>query len=423
MNQCPVCSKAHAGVVCPSCGFDQSCNYESNPTLGVLRGQIISAAARREEWNLEQSDLVRCSNCGSTTFTVHMGRNMIRCTACKHQQKVNMGEQKVVVMQAPPKADISHADGNPRAKWNMTSSVALLPDENVMAGRSGIVSVMTAQGTERYGAKDWYPIVALDAGQSHVVGLRKNGTVVARGDNKFHQCDTEAWEDIVAIAAGKNHTVGLRRDRRVVAAGDESSGQCSVHQWTRVTAIAAGFDHTLALRKNGTVLSTRHKVDGWTDVISIAAGPYFAAGLRKDGTVYAAGMSVDNHERVSKWKDVKAIAAGTSHLLGLCNDGRVYYTRPLGYTFFGSSFGKSWIPYSDKWTDITDIAAGRNHSVGLRADGTVVAAGSNKYGQCDVGDWEDIAAIVAKENQTIGISKDGRVFAAGQIKGATEKPL
>ena len=36
------------------------------------------------------------------------------------------------------------------------------------------------------------------------------------------------------------------------------------------------------------------------------------------------------------------------------------------------------------WKDIIAVSAGYHHTVGLKADGTVVATGSNSYGQCDV---------------------------------------
>ena len=34
------------------------------------------------------------------------------------------------------------------------------------------------------------------------------------------------------------------------------------------------------------------------------------------------------------------------------------------------------------------ISAGTYHTVGLKSDGTVVATGSNEFGQCDVSDWK-----------------------------------
>lgn len=51
--------------------------------------------------------------------------------------------------------------------------------------------------------------------------------------------------------------------------------------------------------------------------------------------------------------------------------------------------------------------------MGLRADGTVVAAGWNSYGQCDVEGWRDIVAIAAGCAHTVGLRSDGTVMAAG----------
>jgi alpha-tubulin suppressor-like RCC1 family protein len=50
----------------------------------------------------------------------------------------------------------------------------------------------------------------------------------------------------------------------------------------------------------------------------------------------------------------------------------------------------------------------------LKNDGTVVAVGTNAYGECDVSDWTDIVAISAGENYTIGLRANGTVVAAGK---------
>ena len=61
----------------------------------------------------------------------------------------------------------------------------------------------------------------------------------------------------------------------------------------------------------------------------------------------------------------------------------------------------------------TTLAAGGYHTVGLRNDGTVVAAGKNSDGQCDVGDWENIVAVAAGLGHTVGLRSDGTVVAVG----------
>ena len=59
------------------------------------------------------------------------------------------------------------------------------------------------------------------------------------------------------------------------------------------------------------------------------------------------------------------------------------------------------------------IAAGAFHTISLRADGSVVAVGSNGYGQCDVRSWKGITAIAAGAYHTIGLQEDGSVVSVG----------
>ena len=59
------------------------------------------------------------------------------------------------------------------------------------------------------------------------------------------------------------------------------------------------------------------------------------------------------------------------------------------------------------------VSAGWNHTVGLRADGTVVATGSNDYGECDTDSWTDIVAVSTGAFHTVGLRSDGTVVATG----------
>ena len=66
------------------------------------------------------------------------------------------------------------------------------------------------------------------------------------------------------------------------------------------------------------------------------------------------------------------------------------------------------------FSNIIAISAGAGHTVGLKSDGTVVAVGSNAYGQCDVEDWTDIVAISAGGDYTVGLKTDGTVVAVSK---------
>ena len=62
----------------------------------------------------------------------------------------------------------------------------------------------------------------------------------------------------------------------------------------------------------------------------------------------------------------------------------------------------------------TMIAGGYKHLVSLRDDGTVLAAGDNSAGQCNVQDWESVAAVYAHDSITAGLRTDGTVVVAGR---------
>ena len=105
---------------------------------------------------------------------------------------------------------------------------------------------------------------ALATGAFHTVSVKRDGTVVAVGDNDDGQCKVSSWKDIVAVAAGDAHTVGLKRDGTVVAVGHKGYGQCEVSDWKDIVAVAAGIDHTVGLKRDGTVVAV-----GWNEYDSV----------------------------------------------------------------------------------------------------------------------------------------------------------
>ena len=235
----------------------------------------------------------------------------------------------------------------------------------------------------------WTDIVAVSAGGSHTVGLKADGTVVAVGFNLYGQCDVDGWTDIVAVSAGYSHTVGLKADGTVVTVGDNDNGRCDVDGWTDIVAVSAGNFHTVGLKADGTVVATEYigvyydgrcDVDGWTDIVAVSTGGYHTVGLKADGTVVAVGYNGDGQCDVDGWTDIVAVSAGDSHTVGLKADGTVVAVGDNGY-------GRCDV---DSWTDIVAVSAGDFHTVGLKADGTVVAVGYNDDGRCDVYGWTDI---------------------------------
>ena len=244
-------------------------------------------------------------------------------------------------------------------------------------------SVVVTGGYTKYDFSNWTNMVSVCSGDSHYVGLKADGTVVATGYNSNNQCDVSTWKNIVSISAGSMYTVGLKADGTVIAVGSNDLGQCNVSEWTDIVAVYAGHSHTIGLKADGTVVATGNNGDGqcnvssWTGIVDIGIGVFHTVGLKSDGTVVAVGANSDDQCNVSKWSGVVDIAAGYNHSIGLKSDGTVVTTKR-----FDTDIAE--------WKNIVAVSAGNYFTVGLKANGTVVAAGRNNYEQCDVSKWTDI---------------------------------
>ena len=249
------------------------------------------------------------------------------------------------------------------------------------------------------------------------VGLSANGTVAIAGYDSFIQ-GTKDWQNIIAVAAGEDHVVGLRAGGTVVATGENDRGQCDVSDWTDIVAVAAGDKHTVGLKSNGTVVVNKHTetekhlekydVSGWKNITAVAAGIVHTVGLKADGTVIAVGDNSQGQCDVSTWRNIVAIAAGKWHTVGLKADGTVIATnRKVETRPISIENNIDW------WKDIVAIAAGNDGIIaGLRSDGTVLY----NIGWWWAHNWRDIVAIAGDRDYTVGIKADGTVVTTEFIK-------
>ena len=98
---------------------------------------------------------------------------------------------------------------------------------------------------------------------------------------------------------------------------------------------------------------------------------------------------------------VSRIAVGEKHTVGVRTDGAVL---AAGDNRYGQCDVQGW-------TNIVQVACGARHTLGLRLDGTVAAAGDNSFGQCDVSGWTNVAAIAANAYGSFALMEDGTVAA------------
>ena len=207
-----------------------------------------------------------------------------------------------------------------------------------------------------------------------------DGTALATGNNQFGQCDLSGWTNLIAVACGETHTVGLRSDGTVLATGRDAKAQ--VGKWENITAVDAGMDHTLGLCQDGTVVAAGQgmfgtcAVEHWQDVTAIAAGHMHSLGLRKDGRLLQADGFIA--PGVLDWTDLTAVAVGPYHTVAVKQDGTVVASGDIQH-------GQCQV---EMWTNVRTVAAGERHTVALCADGRVLAVGDDSAGQCDVTEWK-----------------------------------
>jgi len=147
-------------------------------------------------------------------------------------------------------------------------------------------------------------------------------------------------------------------------------------------------------------------LDGkYNEASALAEAGQYTEAIAAFGTL---GDYSDAQERIFElWGKVtirETISAGFDHTVGIKEDGTVV---AIGSNEYGQCDVSSW-------TDIVAVSAGNYYTVGLKANGTVVAVGSNKSGKCDVSDWHDIVAVSAGLRHTVGLKADGTVVAAGE---------
>ena len=258
--------------------------------------------------------------------------------------------------------------------------------------------------------RDSLPKDVVAVGFYHTAALRRDGTVLACGDNSYGECDVSAWRHVKAICAGAYHTVGLLEDGTVVAAGRSDEGQCEVGEWRDIVAIAAADWATFGLRRDGTVLACGFNgyptLSDWTKITAISGGSYALAALREDGdallshesarsdelhdlcgiavnTGYAVGLREDGSAvcaaaDLSEWTDIVAVAASANAVLGLDAQGRVHavFFHPDAELDLSSLRG------------VAAMAAGGTHCAFVTESGEVITLGENEHGECETHGWK-----------------------------------
>jgi len=284
-------------------------------------------------------------------------------------------------------------------------------------------------------------VVAAAAGQWHGLALLSDGTVAGWGGNSFGQTLGYSMDsayrtngiviiaghvlrNVVAISAGQTHSLALKRDGSVAEWGALNDGaRIDVpSELSNVVAIAAGWGYDVAIVGDGTVVGwgVRRVPAGLSNIVAIAAGqgPFSPSlALRRDGIVveWRPGVEFEGGRIVAS--NAVAISAGGGHSLALERDGTVFgwgenaSGEATGIPTSPSPInGESWsnglvIIHSQTLNNVTAVAAGTGYSLALKGDGTLVAWGARSWHTTDVpSGLSNVVAIAAGGNFCLAIT-------------------
>lgn len=291
----------------------------------------------------------------------------------------------------------------------------------------------------------------LAAGVTHTFAVKNNGTSLAWGNaaSIWNERITirpepqtlmdgrgQTLTGIKAVAGSGNYYLALNSDGSLFSwrTDNLANGQFDnrIHPVpvvnnqgqiiTGVRDIAVGSDHAVALKSDGTLLS-------W--------GINRAGQLGNNTTINSNYPVTVNDAQSQPIADIRAIAAAGDHTLAVKNDGRLL---AWGNNKFGE-LGNGGIdnqlypaPVVDNLgvplTGVESVATGINHTLALKNDGTLLAWGSNAYGQLGSTSPDDqrypvtvvddsglpiegVQSISAGWNHSLAIKNDGTMLIWG----------
>ncbi len=175
--------------------------------------------------------------------------------------------------------------------------------------------------------EEWKEIIAISSSANSVVGLKKDGTVVATGDNYEGKLNTQEWSKIVQVKAGVWGTFAVRECKTLVYAGKLPENQkenFEKHQWNNLKAIEGNWD-LIGIDKDGHILSTigdaLSKLTGIKQVAVSNAGDKIAF-LDENGVVTVYSLYGDRFLKKT-WIDIQQITYDDSNLILLDFEGQI----------------------------------------------------------------------------------------------------
>lgn len=268
-------------------------------------------------------------------------------------------------------------------------------------------------------------------GSYHSLALRSDGWIVEFGALGYPFLlgvpSLPSGLTYTMCAAGAGHSVALRSDGVLVAWGNNLYGQCNVPTLppgTSCVQIVCGQLHTAVLLSNGQALTWGH-AGFWQSGIPIPPPAIGTSAVRHADAAVGAnnGVVVYSNGTAASWgtswgTSVPPLPPGLGYLSARAN---IYHAAALrsdgSLIAWGSNqFGQLNIPSLPAGIHYVDFALGYGHSVAIRSDGQAVAVGDNTYAECTIPALPAGVTYVkvdADWTKTVLLRSDGQIAIAG----------